>query len=251
MFLKSALRNSVRLLTAVSMVGLSLFQTGCDSDDAAAIAIGAGAIGIIVGVGIADDHDRCHGGYREVCSTHHDRRGHRRTHCRDVYNSCAYRYEGNFRIAGLTSNNQTSPQASSQVSAQTAAVASKYQLSFEAADLLVEKMKAAQGGNVLALQELGLANQDLQRLAHLEMISNESVRRVSDKLDTTPQTIENLLSSVIAEAKAQTQDINSPVWEACLARGKWKTPQNRTCTDRHLFGCSPATGATACSVVGF
>ncbi len=241
MFVKSALRNSVRLLTAVSLLGLSLVQTGCEPEDAAAVAIGAGVIGVIVGAGIADDndHDHCRGGTRRVCSTHHDRRGHSRTNCRDVYRSCGHRYEGTLRIAGLASAIQTSPEA--------AALASKYSLSFEAAELLVEKTKAAQDGNVVALKELGLANQDLQNLAHLEMISNESVRRVSDKLDTTPQTVENLLSSVIAEAKTQTRDIASPVWEACLARGKWKTPQNRSCNDRHLFGCSPATGATACT----
>ncbi|WII72197.1 hypothetical protein QJS83_17175 [Bdellovibrio sp. 22V] len=190
-------------------------NTGCDSSD-----IAAGAIGIAIGIGIgSSDHGHHHG---------HDRRPPRYRQC--GRHRC---YEANTQI-----DVGTSP--------QVVEFAQRHQISLAAAEQIDAAFAAVPNEGLKAFAQVGLSERDLKDISKRSLPEPASIAKVATKLDMSQAQARDLLKEIIADFDVQASDVQSPYWKACMAKGKWKTPSNRYCKKTFWPGCSPETGATRC-----
>ncbi|WP_295903058.1 hypothetical protein [uncultured Bdellovibrio sp.] len=190
-------------------------NTGCDSSD-----IAAGAIGVAIGIGIgASDHGHGH---------HHDRRPPR-------YRECGrYRcYEANTQI-----DLGTNPEA--------VAFAQRHQISLQAAEQIQDAFAKVSTEGLNAFTRIGLNEKDIKAISKRSLPDSDSLALMAQKLDMSQAQARDLMKAVVADFDAQASDVSSAYWQSCMAKGKWKTPQNMICKKTFWPGCSPETGATLC-----
>ncbi|HRK07157.1 MAG TPA: hypothetical protein PLZ57_05265 [Pseudobdellovibrionaceae bacterium] len=232
-------------LAVLPTVALSIAMgtTACKNEDVAAvggaIAIVAGAVAIGAALG-DDDHShrpRCRGGYVERCRSTHDRWGRRHTSCKREWDPCATRYSA---VA-----------ASSLLSADmsVSTVSGKYNLPLESAERLTKALQAAHAGQADALTSLGLSQDDMTSMAKFQLPSSEGIEKMATSLALSRSATQDLIQSLMNDARSQFANVDSPAWKACTSAGKWRTPENGgTCKETYWSGCSPETGASLCVV---
>lgn len=198
------------------LVSTLFLNTGCEPSE-----IAAGAVGVAIGIGIGSSNNGHH---------HHDNyRPPRYRECRG-YRRC-YAGEAN---SALVPN------------AQALEFAQKHQISLEAATKIQDAFDAVPAQGLTAFETIGLNQRDLSSISARSMPGAKSLANVANKLDMSEAQARDLLKSLISEFDAQASDIRSEYWQACMAKGQWKTPQNSRCSSTNWTGCSPATGATLC-----
>lgn len=190
-------------------------NTGCDSSD-----IAAGAIGVAIGIGIGSNGDGHHHG--------HDRRPPR-------YRECGrYRcYEGTTQV-----NMETDP--------AVVEFAQRHQISLSAAEQIQTAFAKVSSEGLNSFQSVGLSEKDIRAISNRSLPKSESIAAMATKLDMSEAQARDLLKAMISDFDAQASDIESAYWQSCMAKGQWKTPQNASCKKTFWNGCSPETGATLC-----
>ncbi len=243
-----ALKSAKLLAGAAALFSIATGTVACNSEDAAII---GGTIAIVAGViaidsAIDNDHHRpqCHGGYKQVCRSIRDRFGRLHTDCDREWDSCASRYSTALNLSA------DSPFLASTPNDGVSQIASKYGLPLESAEKLTATLKEAAAGKTDALALMGLSSDELARVAKYKLPSDTALDKIASSLALSREMARGLVQQLMDETKAQMADVDSPVWTACKARGKWKTDANGgTCKSLSWSGCSPASGASVCAAV--
>jgi hypothetical protein len=219
------------LVTAVAVPALFSIQ-GCTDQEVLGTIAGAAIVGGAVAVGVAasKDHDR-RGDGRD------DRRGDGRDDRRGDYGDGrdGGRYHS-FAATGFAIDNNV-------------AFATRYNVPVSAAVQLNTALKASVSAqNLQPVYELGLSKADLENIGQLSMISNGGITQLASKLQISEAQTRGLVQQMITDISAQAKDENSALWRSCVDSGSWKTPQNAWCESTSWSGCSPATGASFCTI---
>lgn len=197
------------------IISTMFLNSGCDSSDVA-----AGAIGVAIGIGIGSGgHDHHHD---------HGRRPPR-------YRQCGrHRCYSAQREVGVAENTKL------------VEFAQRHQISLEAAEQIQVAFDAVPTEGLSAFARIGLSTSDIRVISLRSMPKAESVASMAAHLNIEEAKAKSLLQGIVADFDAQASDIESPYWQACLAKGQWKTPENAKCSVTSWSGCSPETGATLC-----
>ena len=220
------------------LAGSVLFNTACTDTEVAAGIIGVG-VGIGIAAGAGDHHDH-----------YHDHRP------PDRYPGPRYGHPGYGRGPGYPHhgyysaevNLATSDVFDTTVAANTAVLdfASKYNVSTDAAAKIQSAFENVQTQGISSFESIGLKKADLMAIAQRQMPGTSSLTSFAQKLDLSQAQARDLLQVLIKDFDAQASDVTSSYWQSCMAKGKWKTPQNLYCTSTSWQGCAPQTGATLC-----
>ena len=115
-------------------------------------------------------------------------------------------YQGNYyRLECMGTNKQSPPE---QISSEQ--VADLFETDAQTAEYILGVLKSAQDGEGSALQQLGLSQDDMQKLSRLQMLSEEGIARVGailkhESREVTVRVIEKLLETGRAMKQAQEQ----------------------------------------------
>lgn len=204
-----------KIILSGLLISTMFLNSGCDSSDVA-----AGAIGVAIGIGIGSGGDGHHHG--------HDRRPPR-------YRKCGRHrcYNANLEI-DLAKNSEV------------AEFAQRHQISLGAAEQVQGAFAAVPTEGLGAFARIGLSDKDIVSISRRSMPQSSSIAALAGKLDISEAQARDLLKGVVADFDAQASDIESPYWQSCMEKGKWKTPENSSCSKSSWTGCSPETGATLC-----
>lgn len=142
--------------------------------------------------------------------------------------------------------NVASVDAATEVQKNTQAWHEEFGISADAQKVLDNAFLLALTDNSAGLQDLGLTEKDAGRLTHFKMPTDESIQKLSARLDMSPTQGRKMIDFMLTSTKEQAQDINSGLWQECMDSGKWQTPENNACEKTFWKGCSPETGATMC-----
>lgn len=240
-----------KLMLISSVAVLGAFNQGCS--DEAAIGIGAGVTGIILGSAIERhrDHDyirECRPGYVTRCNTYYDYYGRAHRQCRDVYDSCVYRY-GNTLHPEVLEDFGIFPMHNEKLrNEKVYLLASSFQFPDHGAERLWEALDRARHHDLSGVHRLGLTHEDLQTLATKKSLPAPKLDALARNLGTSPQNAQSFIREMAQEFQRQGRNLNSPLWRHCVTSGHWMTNRNRSCKDTLWNGCSPQTGATICGV---
>ncbi|MDG0817168.1 hypothetical protein [Bdellovibrio svalbardensis] len=194
-----------------------LFNAGCTDEE-----ITAGAIGVIIGIGLGDGHH------------HHDRR------------PAPYRPVRPGRRNFVSTASITLPTTGESANVAAADFALKHNISMTAAEKVQTALNGVKTEGLSSLAKIGLNKKDIETLMKHDLPSSAAIKSLATKLDMSEAQSRDLLISMNREFEAQAADIESPYWESCMAKGKWRTPQNLYCKSTNWNGCSPEMGATLC-----
>ncbi len=204
-----------KIILSGLLISTMFLNSGCDSSDVA-----AGAIGVAIGIGIGSSGDGHHHG--------HDRRPPRYREC--GRHRC---YNANFEIDVAQSP-------------EVAEFAQRHQISLAAAEQVQEAFSLVATEGLSAFARIGLTDKDIMSISRRSMPKSSSIAAMAGKLDISEAQARDLLQRAIADFDAQASDVESPYWQSCMAKGKWKTPENASCSKTFWNGCSPETGASLC-----
>jgi hypothetical protein len=124
--------------------------------------------------------------------------------------------------------------------------AEKYQIPTAASAKIKTAFAAASKNGLSSFESIGLAKSDLQAIAQKQLPEAASLKNVAQKLDMSEAQSRDLLKSMINEFSQQSSNVESTYWKSCMAKGKWKTPENASCSSTSWNGCAPETGASLC-----
>ena len=215
------MRSKIKALATTSLLVVSTALVGCRAED---VAIIGGAVAIIAGVEAkADRLERERHQHPPVvvvpsppphprrCRTFRDRHGRIRSTCPGGYSTLA--------------------------------------LSTQTAERVETFAQLAATGDVSVASELGLTTQLVVSALAGDAELNSSVGTLAKKLELSVAEASQLVKDLVQEVRVQGTDINSHLWQTCLANGSWKTDANGgVCTSTQWQGCSPETGASVCSL---
>lgn len=122
----------------------------------------------------------------------------------------------------------------------------QYGMSAASLKTLDQAFVTCKEGSYEGLENLGLTEKDANRIVRFQMPTNEGITNLSANLKITPQQGQKMVAFLIQTASAQAKDVNSNLWQVCMANGYWQTPENNNCQKTYWNGCSPETGATMC-----
>ncbi|HWU44460.1 MAG TPA: hypothetical protein VN132_13510, partial [Bdellovibrio sp.] len=200
-----------------------LLNAGCTDDEVA-----AGAIGVAIGIGLgAGDH---HDHYRPGPYRPH--------HHWSAQENISLPTEGASKAVVVGD-------ASAQDS-QIADFAFKYNINLDQATKVQAAFDGVQKQGLDSFAAVGLSKADIQALMKHSQPASSAIAAVAGKLDMSEAQSRDFLVSMNHEFEAQASDVQSAYWQSCMAKGKWKTPENAYCTTGEWGGCSPAQGATLC-----
>lgn len=210
---------------------------GCRAED---VAIIGGAVAIIAGVEAKADrleHEKKHHPpvvvvptppppHRPRCRTYRDYRGRIRSTCPGGYSSLALKTETGAKLELLGQLAMTgNTEALSDLGLTEELITAAFNHRAEALDSRVGTFSS--------------------RVATL----NSRVGTLARTLDLSVEETAKLVAELAHEVKIQGQDINSALWTTCVANGSWRTDANGgVCQSTEWTGCSPATGASVCSL---
>lgn len=232
---------------------LMFVNTGCEPEEVRAGAAGV-AIGIGLGMAMDNDHytpDRPR--YNPPPPPRHPRPRHPRGprhggHYGPGYGHGGYNGPG-YGHGGYRPYDNGIALMSTKTSAaksQTKDFAHRHNISLNAATKIERSFKNVNAQGMTAFHSIGLGEVDVRRITQRRMPEPQSLARMAKSLDMSEAQARDLVKYMIVDFDAQAKDINSPYWRSCMAKGKWKTPQNALCTKTYSKGCVPATGATLC-----
>lgn len=160
------MKKNISKLVLAAFIGAGSFALqGCTDEE---VALGAGVVaGVVIGSSLDNDHH------------HHHRRPNPR------------RYPRRHHWASTV---QTFDSAS-------IGVAEKYNINLIASSKIVDALESAEAGEVAALTTIGLTRKDLASVYNGRMISNESLKNVSDALQINHSDAKNLIKQIANEVK--------------------------------------------------
>ena len=172
---------------------MCLFLQACDD---AGVAAGAG---FVAGVIIGSTAPTCHSGYETRCSSYYNHWGYYVRECRDVYHSCARRYSAamNLDLSGMVSD----VEGQKAVSAEVARVATKYQMSFEGASMIVDALDKAKSKDLSGINALGLKKEDLMSLSKGQKVSKDGLKNLSEKLNLSEASAQKMMNKIAWEVR--------------------------------------------------
>lgn len=201
-----------------------MFNAGCTDGEVA-----AGAIGVIVGIGLGSGPD------------HHDHHRpppyHRGRHW-DAQANVTLPTTGAAPVAVQVED--------TQADSQVADFAFKYNISLDAANKVNDAFQGVQKNGVSSFATIGLNKSDIQAIMKHQLPETSSIKSMASKLDMSEAQARDFLVAMNREFQAQASDVSSPYWQACMAKGSWKTAENMYCKSTSWNGCAPETGATLC-----
>ena len=204
-----------KIIMSGLLIATLFCNTGCDSSD-----IAAGAIGVAIGIGLGSDgHGHGH---------HHDRRPPR------------YRECGRHRCY------EAATQLDLGTNPEVVAFAQRHEISLSAAEQIQAAFDQVPTEGLNAFARVGLSTKDIQAISMRSMPVASSIEAMATKLEMSSSEAQQLLQTIVADFSAQAADVQSNYWQSCMAKGSWKTPQNLSCSSTSWAGCAPTTGATLC-----
>jgi len=223
------------ILASLSMIFLT---TGCNEED---VIIGTGLI-VIGAAKVATGSKKYPGRYHRRNHRRHGRIHRRGSHHRRGHHRGGHHHRRNgyhFLNAEVSSDLNNSALDIRKVSSQ-------FGLEMESAAILISAIEMSLDGDITALEEIGFSEKDQKRMSKFKLPKAESIQRIAYSLNQEPVQTKAMLKSLIDESKVQAKDINSYLWQSCMAEGAWKTPQNMYCKNTAWKGCAPFSGATTC-----
>ncbi|MBO9667897.1 MAG: hypothetical protein J7501_13930 [Bdellovibrio sp.] len=227
----------------VLLASSMFFNTACTDEDAAlgAAAVGAALdIGVAVAVGNAERRDRHdhHDDHRDDCDHGYDHDHHRGDwdRGRDRRN-----YSLNIALPEGVSIFSQAP-----VSPEIKNFSIKYNVPTEAAQKIQKAFLNAKAQGLSSFATIGLSKDDIKGIIKREMPESDSLQSVASKLDISQAQARDLIKYMITEFDIQAANVTSQYWQACIAKGTWKTQKSSSCTSVSSRGCGPSTGATLC-----
>jgi hypothetical protein len=229
----------MKKIVLVSMLaGSMFFNTACTDEQVNGTILG---IGLAVGVAAIaadahnhDDHNDYGDGYQDG---RHDgyHNGRSDGYGNGYHDGRHDGYHGGYRGYSLqTSATKASP------------LALKYGISNTAAAKIEKAFGGVKTQGVASFANIGLTKGDLKDISKRELPESSSIKAVAAKLDMSEAQSRDLIKDMIREFDAQASNSASPYWKSCMAKGKWRTPQNFYCKNTAWNGCSPQTGASLC-----
>jgi hypothetical protein len=217
------------------------FNTACTDDEVAAGAIGA-AIGVGIAVG-AGGHD------------HHDRRPPDRypgpdygrpRYDRPGYGRGPVRPHRGYSVDVTLASSEVFETTIAAANPEVVEFANKYGISTNAAAKIQNAFANVESQGLSAFAAIGLKKADLKDIAKRQMPAPDSLASVAGKLDLSQAQARDLIKVLIKDFDVQASNVNSPYWQSCMAKGHWKTPENFYCKSTSWNGCAPELGATLC-----
>lgn len=225
------------ILTA-TLASLMFVNTGCEPEEVRA---GAAGVAIGIGIGAAMERDR----YQPEPPSYypppppppprHPRP--RRPGYGGGYYDPGY---GGYGYYSLSSTQQKA------TTARTKAFAQRHNISMTAANKIERSFKNVNSQGFKSFHSVGLGEVDVKRIMQRRMPETQSLARMAKSLDMSEAQARDLVKYMIMDFDVQAKDIKSAYWQSCMAKGKWRTPQNMICTKTYSKGCTPETGATLC-----
>lgn len=210
-----------KIILASVLVCATIFNAGCTDGEVA-----AGAIGVIIGIGLGGDNGHDH--HRPP--PYHPRRP------RHYDAVAAGSAAGSTEVATVTTEENPA----------LLDFALKYNISLEAAEKVNAAFQGVQTEGTSSFAKIGLNQSDIKTIMRHELPSSSAIKSLAGKLDMSEAQARDFLVSLNKEFQAQAEDVTSPYWQSCMAKGKWKTPQNLYCKSTSWNGCAPESGATLC-----
>ncbi len=204
-----------KVILASVLTIATLFNAGCTDGEVA-----AGAIGVIIGIGLGGDNH------------HHDHR--------------PPPYRGRPERRRMLAETVTLPTTGAATDASLSDFALKYNVSVAAAEKVQSAFSGVATEGLTSFAKIGLEKKDIETLMKHQLPSSSAIKSMASKLDMSEAQSRDFLVAMNHEFEAQAADVTSPYWEACMAKGKWRTPQNLYCKSTSWNGCSPEVGATLC-----
>lgn len=204
-----------KIILSGLLIATLFCNAGCDADE-----IAAGAIGVAIGIGIGSSNN----------GHHHDH-----YHRPPRYNQCGRHYCYSANLALNLGGNK-----------KVADFAQKHQISVWAAGEIDEAFNKVSVYGLNSFARIGLSKDDIKLIAQGNLPESESIKRMSEKLDLSQAQTRDLLKGMLLDFESQSNDVNSEYWQACIAKGHWKTPESSYCSDIASAGCGPQTGAKLC-----
>jgi hypothetical protein len=240
----------MKKLLVVLLASSMFFNTACTDDEVAAGVIGA-AIGVGIAVGASGDHHH----------HDHDRRppgrypgpdygrprpgpGYGPGYGRGPGYGPGRPHRGYAADVSLASSEVFD--AAVGANSQTVDFSSKYGISDAAAAKIEKAFANVETQGLKSFESIGLKKADLKDIAKRELPETDALKAVAGKLDMSQAQARDLIKELIKNFDAQASNVNSSYWQSCMAKGKWKTPQNIYCKSTSWNGCAPATGASLC-----
>jgi hypothetical protein len=209
--MKMTLSNiAISLLVAATGLGM----TACDDD-----AVAAGVAGAVIGAGVAaviidrNDNDRCTPSYRTVCSSYYDYYGRLIRDCREVRDSCRYRYERTeSALEAFASGNRIQVRQHAESNGLTVEdFAKEYKLGFDNAEKFWAALDASDQGDAAPLNALGLSSEDIQLLGQYKLPTEQGIDNVARSLDQRADITKGMFNRVRAWAlKERTRICSKP-----------------------------------------
>lgn len=195
-----------KVIISLLVLPMSLGLQGCTDEEVAASAIVIGAVAIGAGVAAGGGSSgSCEGSYVERCSDWRDRRfGNNHRDCRREYDPCARRGHNrphSFGMAAVSSLSfisdaqETSTPEQSR-SLQAANLASKYHMSFQSAEKILDVLDAVKNGDLSKIQNIGLTREGIETLGHGWKLSSSTVDRISQALDMAYADAEIMVNAI-------------------------------------------------------
>ncbi|NRA67157.1 MAG: hypothetical protein HRU19_21925 [Pseudobacteriovorax sp.] len=200
-----------------------LLAAGAQSCSDEEIAVGAAVIAVGAAISAGHNGGHHHGqkycSYNErVCRTYTDYWGDRRKECKIVKRRRPCGSHGHYR--------SFQPELSNEVSALETLVelkdvpvtdyldvvdlSKRYYLSLGAAETFIDAMETARQGDLSAINELGLNDDDMQRMTRLLVPEDDSIDRLAQNLDQDPLLTKGMLSQIVVHGRNMKR-------EACKA----------------------------------
>lgn len=237
-----------KFVLAGVLASTMFLNAGCEPEEVAAGAVGV-AIGIGIGSALEEDRNppprhprpgRPHrpgrpgyghgGGYGGGYGGGHHGGG----------------YGGGYYDNGYYSADGMAVMSTAKTSSKVKNFAQRHNISVNAATKIERSFKNVNSQGIAAFSPIGLGETDLKQIMQRRLPSADSLARVAKNLDMSQAQARDLVKYMIMDFDAEASDVTSPYWKSCMAKGKWKTPQNRSCKKTFWSGCSPETGATLC-----
>lgn len=160
------MKKNISKLVLATIIGAGAFTLqGCTDEE---VALGAGVVaGVVIGSSLDNDHHHHH--YRP-----NPRRYPRRHHWANTTHT--------FDSTSID-------------------VAQKYNINLTASTKIVAALESAEAGEVTALTTIGLTRKDLASVYNGRMISNDSLKNVSNALEINHSDAKNLIKQIASEVK--------------------------------------------------
>ncbi len=180
--------KTLKALNVALVLAMGVNMTACTEEE---VATAIGAAAIVAGAVVIANNTTCHGGYRTVCNDYYTYRGHRRTECREVYDSCLYTTIGSLSAPGVAEQVVTDYNWSTT-----------FKAGFEGSAKFVDALRMAKDEKKIdGLKALGLNKGSLKKIAKGEMPEEKVIDKLAQNLDQDVNATRDMLETLIQTNK--------------------------------------------------